>query len=167
MKMIHIVAMDRNGCIGNNGQLPWHLSADLKYFKENTVGKAVVVGRKTYETLPPPVLQDRTVYSATRSKGNMLSADHLESLRSFHSASTDLMIAGGAEVYAETLHLADELLITEVDLEVKGDSYYPPFFHLFDKVYSSENHEENGVTFRFTRWIPKSINQNSQEISND
>lgn len=167
MKKIHIVAMAKNGCIGIDGGLPWSIPSDLKYFKEKTVGKAVVVGRKTYDSLPPKVFSNRSVYSVSRSKGNLLTEDYLESLRSFHSSSTDLMIAGGAEVYEQTLHLADELLITEVDLEAEGDSYYPPFVHLFDKVYTSENFEENGITFRFTSWIPKATNQNSQETNND
>lgn len=155
MKIIHIVAMDRNGCIGVGDNLPWHIPSDLQYFKENTLGKAVLVGNNTYKALPAVVSEGRTLYKVSRSKGDQLTLENLEGLRSFTSASTDLMIAGGAEVYAQTLHLADELLITEVDLAVNGDKYYPPFLDTFVKVYSSPTHHENGIDFRFTKWVPK------------
>lgn len=163
MTIKHIVAMDRNGCIGVGDSLPWYLPTDLNHYKENTLGKAVVMGSNTYDNMPKFALEDRTVYRVSRSKGNMLSAEYLGNLRSFHSASTDLMIAGGAEVYSETLHLAEELLITEVDLVVNGDKYYPPFSHLFTKVEESPTYEENGICFRFTRWVSNSINNSKPE----
>lgn len=159
MKIKHIVAMSINGCIGIDGELPWHLPSDLKWYKEQTLGKAVVVGSKTYDGLPPAALQGRTVYRASRSKPNFLSLENLQNLRSFESASTDLIIAGGAEIYAQTLHLADELLITEVFLEMEGDSYYPPFLESFRKDWQSEVLTETGIQFRFTRWIPLNVNQ--------
>ena len=155
MKLIHIAAMDRNQCIGSNGNLPWYLPKDLAFFKQFTLGKSLVVGNTTFKTLPKKVSEGRTLHVVSRSKGDQLTTEHLLDLC---DSNDELVVIGGSEVYAGTLHLADELLITEVDLEVDGDKYYPPFLDTFKKVYTSDTFTENEINFRFTKWIPKANN---------
>lgn len=123
MKLIHIVAMDRNGAIGKEGSLPWYLPDDLKWFKEATLGKICIVGRKTYQSLPTSVKEDpdRTFIVLSRTGLTLENA-----LNIFSNHQDDIMIIGGSEVYLQTSALVEELWITHVDTEVQdADAYYP------------------------------------------
>lgn len=154
-KLIHIVAMDQNRCIGNQGQLPWHLPSDLEWFQANTTGRTCIVGRKTYEGLPKKVQQDvkREFIVCSRDNGNDLTDVANFPLAHPNTSQEVLMIIGGADVYQQTLHLADELLITQIKLEVDGDKFYPAFDDTFRLKDHSEWREENNIQYRFTRWV--------------
>lgn len=122
-----VVAMDRNGLIGRDGDLPWRLPNDLKHFKRLTVGKTVLMGRKTWISLGRP-LPDRDNWVLTRDP--QFAAEgcrvfhHLDDALAAH-AGDELMVIGGAELYWQTLPLAQRLYITEVDAHLDGDTHFP------------------------------------------
>lgn len=141
-----IVATARNGIIGRDGSLPWHLPDDLKRFKEITTGHTVVVGRKTFEAIGRP-LPDREVVVLTRNRG--FDAEDIQVIHSFEKAIAladereELFVAGGAEVYAHTLPLADRLYQTQVHADVEGDVSFPEISSSEWRLSSEELHDSD------------------------
>lgn len=131
-----IAAVARNGVIGRDNQLPWRLPGELKYFKAVTLGKPVVMGRKTFESLGKP-LPGRTNIVITRDKtfrpadAEVVIAESVEAalLQADAVAQRDgvaeIMVIGGGEIYRQTLPNAQTLYLTEVQAEVDGDAYFP------------------------------------------
>jgi dihydrofolate reductase len=122
--------MARNRVIGRDNKLPWHLPADLRHFKELTLGKPIVMGRKTWESLPG-LLPDRRHIVVTRrqdyvAEGAETAAD-LDEAIALAGNVDEIMIVGGATLYAEALPVADRLYVTLVDAEIDGDAYFPDF----------------------------------------
>ena len=124
-----IVARDRNGAIGKDGDIPWRAPEDLKMFKRETEGGALIMGRKTWESLPVKPLPGR--FNAVVSRDTE-AAEHVYSgvtaaIAACHDARHHRVYGiGGGSIYKEMLPLADRLLITEVDLEVDGaDAFFP------------------------------------------
>lgn len=134
MKLSLIVAMSRNGVIGIDNQLPWHLPEDLKYFKSVTMGKPIIMGRKTYDSIGRP-LPGRTNIVITRDPSwqaeGVSVAQTLEAALSLgqvacNAAGADeIMVIGGEQIYRMTLPTADRLYLTQVDAEVEGDAFFP------------------------------------------
>jgi dihydrofolate reductase len=128
MKLSLIVAMADNHVIGHNNRLPWHLPADLKHFRAITLGKPVLMGRKTWESIGRP-LPGRTNIVITRN-ADYLAADCVvvhsldEALRAAGSAA-EVMVIGGAELYRQALPQADTLYLTLVHGEFEGDTRFP------------------------------------------
>ena len=128
MKLSLIVAMADNHVIGHNNRLPWHLPADLKHFRAITLGKPVLMGRKTWESIGRP-LPGRTNIVITRN-ADYLAADCVvvhsldEALRAAGSAG-EVMVIGGAELYRQALLQADTLYLTLVHGEFEGDTRFP------------------------------------------
>jgi len=123
-----IAAMANNRVIGKEGALPWHLPADLKHFKALTLGKPIVMGRKTYASIGRP-LPGRTNIVLTRdlkfyAAGVTVVHSWIDALVACGSAE-EVMVIGGAELYAQVLPEADWLYLTLVDHEVDGDAYFP------------------------------------------
>lgn len=119
-----IVAYARNQVIGKDGDMPWHLPADLKNVKELTTGKTIVMGRKTFESIGKPLPNRRNVV-LTRSQDF-----HPEGVEVVHAkeevlALGDVIIFGGAEIYRQFLDVVDRLYVTEIDLETEGDTFFP------------------------------------------
>jgi dihydrofolate reductase len=147
--IIGIAAVDRNGAIGKGGKLPWHYSADMKFFKETTTGHAIVMGRKTWETLGKP-LKNRLNIVLSRTadlepRESLLVLRDVESVLSLNeSLTTDLFVIGGAQIYQEFLPHIDKWLITEVPLAVKGADAFMPEGYLqdFENVTSQQLDEE-------------------------
>lgn len=123
-----IVAMDRNRLIGNNNQLPWHLPADLSHFKQTTMGKPIVMGRKTWESIGRP-LPGRLNIVLTRTPG--LEIDGVEVVHSLQQAqsllepSAELMVIGGSTIYQMLLDKVERIYLTQVDAEFEGDCWFP------------------------------------------
>lgn len=136
MKLSLIVARAANGCIGRNNKLPWYLPEDLKYFKKVTFGKPIIMGRKTWESLKGP-LPGRTNIVISRQPGYQ--ADGIKVVHSLQEAIAlaesialiddidEVVVIGGAQIYAEALPCADILYLTEVHAEVDGDAFFPPY----------------------------------------
>ncbi|MEH6583658.1 MAG: dihydrofolate reductase [Halioglobus sp.] len=134
MRLSIIVAVAENGVVGKNNALPWYLPADLQYFKRTTLGKPIVMGRKTYESIGRP-LPGRTNIVVTRNSryaadgvrvvGSMEEALELAADIAVIDGQEELMVIGGAAVYAAAMPMADYLYVTEVHAAVDGDAYFP------------------------------------------
>lgn len=131
-----IAAVARNGVIGRNNQLPWHLPEDLKYFRATTWGRPIVMGRKTFESLGRP-LPGRTNIVVSRQAdlqlpGAVLVSGIDEALRRAISQAEldgvdEVMVIGGENLYRQMLASADRLYLTRVDLDPEGDAWFPEF----------------------------------------
>jgi dihydrofolate reductase len=134
MAIIGIVAIDRNLAIGKDGRLPWHYSADMKFFKQTTVGNTVVMGRRTWLTLPGP-LKDRQNIVLSRDSdlplqdSVVLLKDVASVLNQVNSQDSDLFVIGGAQVYEAFRPHIERWIVTEVPLAVEGaDTFMPSDF---------------------------------------
>ncbi len=126
-----IVAIDRKGAIGRGGDLLYHIGADLRRFKTLTIGHTVIMGRRTFESLPKGALPNRRNIVVTRqsaySAPGIETAHSLEAALAMASDDSEAFVIGGAEIYRQALGLADELLLTVVDAETAdADTFFPP-----------------------------------------
>jgi dihydrofolate reductase len=126
MTITLIAAVSRGGVIGAGGTMAWHLPEDLKYFKRTTMGHPMVMGRKTFASMG--ALPGRRSIVITRQAG--WSADGVETAGSLEQAldlagDGEVFVVGGGEVYALALPVAHRVLLTELDREVKGDTWFP------------------------------------------
>ncbi len=134
VKLSLIVAVAENGVIGNNNDLPWKISSDLKYFKEKTMGKPIIMGRKTFQSIGRP-LPGRVNIVITRVTGfvpeGVVTAHTLEMAldvgknMALVKGVDEVMVIGGAQIYQLTLPDADRLYLTRVHGEVEGDTHFP------------------------------------------
>lgn len=131
-----VVAAAENGVIGRDGKLPWHLSSDLKTFRRLTMGKPLIMGRKTYESIGRPldgrdniVVTRNPTWSATGVHVALTYEAALELARSFATkrGCDEIMVIGGAEIYAMALAGAGRVYLTRVHAVVEGDATLPPF----------------------------------------
>ena len=153
-----IVAIAQNGAIGYKGDLIYHLSADLRRFKELTTGNTVIMGRKTYESLPKGALPNRRNIVLTRQQGVSYPGTEvyssLDEALSKCSRDEKVYIMGGAQVYAQALPMADELEITLVnDTPALADTFFPEFgsdesWHLINREDHSPD-EKNPYPYTF------------------
>ena len=123
------MAVARNGVIGKDGTLPWHVSEDLKHFKKTTSGHAIIMGRKTYDSIGRPLPKRRNIV-VTRQPGALFpgceSAHSLDEAIALARTTDDCpFIIGGASLYDEALPIATELHLTTIDEDVEGDTYFP------------------------------------------
>lgn len=135
MKIVLVAAVGENGVIGREGKLPWRLKSDMQHFKRLTVGKPVIMGRKTYESIGKP-LKDRTNIVITRdadfSVPGIVTAPNFEAALALaredaERRSTDeIMVIGGSALFAAAMPLAERLEITHVHSDTAGDATFPP-----------------------------------------
>lgn len=147
MALSIIVALAKNNVIGVDNNLPWHLPADLKYFKVMTMGKPIIMGRKTFQSIGRPLPGRRNIV-VTRNKNW-----HAEGIEVAHSAEEaaaladdcpEAMVIGGAQIYNQMMPLVDRLYVTEVDLDVAGDTHFPGFSFGPWREVSRDHHEAEG-----------------------
>jgi dihydrofolate reductase len=133
MKIIsHLVAVSNNGVIGVDNDLPWNLKADLAHFREYTLNKTIVMGRKTFESIGRP-LPKRTNYVVSRTIESIPGAHVFKSLddafksaeSNSNEADNELVIIGGGYLFRDTIDTFNKLLITRVDCDIEGDVFYP------------------------------------------
>lgn len=127
-KLSIIVAMSRNGVIGRGNRMPWHLPADLKHFKDTTMGHAIIMGRKTFESIGRPLPGRRNIVITHRQDYQAPGCEVVHSLEQALGLLDDdeeAFIIGGATLYQQALPLADRLYITRIDAVVEGDIYFP------------------------------------------
>ena len=125
-----IVAMDENRLIGSNNSLPWHLPADLAYFKRTTMGKPVVMGRRTFESIGKPLPGRRNIVITGNADFNAPGceiADSIEAAMSLVHENDEVMLIGGASLYQQTIERATKLYITRIHHAFKGDTWFPEF----------------------------------------
>lgn len=144
MNISLIAAMDYNRVIGNQGKMPWHLPADLQWFKEQTKGKPVIMGRKTWESIGR-ALPGRTNIVITRQLGyqaaGCLVAASIPDGLSMAGSAEEVMIIGGSRIYAACMNDAARMYITVVHEEHSGDTWFPPF-SLNDWLIDSVRHKK-------------------------
>jgi dihydrofolate reductase len=152
--IIAIVAVDRQGAIGKGGKLPWHYSADMKFFRETTTGNACVMGHNTWLTLKKPLPKRLNIVLSRRSQ--IEPQDFVLVLRDLNSVlslkeylSCDLFVMGGEQVYREFLPYIDQWIVTEVPLTVDGADAFVPDDYLegFRKVGSKQLEGDLTVSF--------------------
>jgi dihydrofolate reductase len=150
-----IFARARNGVIGKDNTLPWHLPEDLAHFKQTTLGQPVVMGRKTWESLPPKFrpLPGRTNIVVTRQtdwKADGAVVTHsIEEAVQHCAADAQVWVIGGAEVYAQAMPLATRAVITEIDADYEGDAFAPTFDASWHETARSTHVAANGLTYSF------------------
>lgn len=130
MEIVLVAALDRDGVIGRDGGLPWHLPADLGRFKAATLGKPVIMGRKTCDSLPKPLPGRRNIVLTRQpgfSRPGFETARDADEALALAASAPEVMVIGGAEVYALFLPRARRMLLTEVQAGVGGDTRFPPF----------------------------------------
>lgn len=154
-----IVAFAKNNVIGINNTLPWHLPEDLKRFRALTTGHHIVMGRKTYESLGR-LLPGRTTVIVTRNKNYKLEgaliAHSLESAVDLCQNDTEAFVIGGAELYQDGLRLANKLYITEVDLSVEGDAFFPKLdLNLWQETSREAHTSAQGLLFSYISYVRK------------
>lgn len=124
-----VVAVARNGVIGRGNTLPWHLPADLRHFKALTIGKPILMGRKTHESIGRPLPGRENLVltrdSSWRAEGVYAVHSVEEAVQRAGHSSTALMVIGGAEIYRLTLPLAHRVYLTQVLADVEGDTLFP------------------------------------------
>lgn len=152
-----IVAVANNNVIGLNNTLPWHLSEDLKRFRALTTGHHIIMGRKTYESLNR-LLPDRTTVIVTRNQDYHIEgaviAHSLEVAIAQCQQDNEVFIIGGAELYKEALLVADKLYMTQIELEVEGDAYFPFFDTAAWQRVSYEPHiATSGLPFSYATYV--------------
>ena len=158
-----IVARSRNGVIGKDGGLPWKLSDDLRLFKQTTLNKPVIMGRKTWESLPVKPLPKRQnivltkdwEYAApgARVYSSFSAAVAAAKAMAARDEQDEVFIIGGESLYRKALSMADRLYITEVDVELEGDAYFPmsdedAFIEAGSTAYPANGENEYSFTYR-------------------
>ncbi|HET7700914.1 MAG TPA: dihydrofolate reductase [Candidatus Limnocylindria bacterium] len=127
-RIAFVVARDRGGVIGKDGALPWRLPDDMRHVRQTTVGKPLIMGRRTYESIGRP-LPDRTNIVLTRDPAfraeGVLVARTPEEALALAGDAPETIVFGGADVFRRFLPMADRIYLTEVDAAVEGDTFFP------------------------------------------
>lgn len=140
-----IAATSLNNVIGKDGTIPWHSKADFQWFKKVTMDQNLVVGRKTFEKLPYLPGRHLWVLSSGLPNSPVIGRYEPHEIRFVNDIDIlprNSIIAGGAKVYESLLPYCDELLLTVINKEVEGDTFFPPYKHLFNFVEVLESNDE-------------------------
>lgn len=157
-----VVAMGLGNEIGANNQLLWHLPTDLKHFKEITTGHPIIMGRKTYESIGKP-LPNRTNIVVSRKKdwfeeGILIVGSLKEAIKFAKKMDEEIFIIGGGNIYEQTIDLADQLEVTQVNANLEADIFFPEIDEKIWKKTEEINHEKdekNEYNFSFQTWERK------------
>lgn len=128
MKISLIVAQSKNHVIGKNNKMPWHLPADLKNFKNITMGKPIIMGRRTFESIGKPLPGRRNIVISRDTHLQIAGCDVFHSIEDALSSvknESEVMIIGGANLYAQTISCAHTIYLTVIDAEFDGDTFFP------------------------------------------
>lgn len=155
-RVIFVVAHDRRGVMGHRGMLPWHLPEDLKHFKQLTIGKPVIMGRVTYDSIGKPLPHRRNIV-LTRDRG--FEADGIEVAASLDeafklcAAEPEIAIIGGSQIFNAFSPYVDTAFVTRVETEIDGDVYYasPARPHTCEVIGSHPADERNAYAMTFLR----------------
>ena len=158
MKLHLIYARARNGVIGRHNQMPWHLPEDLAHFKRVTLGQPVIMGRKTWDSLPArfrPLPGRRNIVVTRQSEwqadGAFRAASIQEAMQLCGDA-TDAWIMGGADIYRQAEPLASTAVVTEIDADFDGDAYAPILGPAWHEVQRTSHVARNGLPYSFVSY---------------
>lgn len=149
-----IAAVNEKNVIGKDNKLPWHISEDLKRFKKLTTGKTLVMGRKTFESLPG-ILPNRKHIIITGNMNYTYDNDNVEIVHNikdilkYKDCEDEAFIIGGGKIYAEFLPYCEKLYLTKIHSNQSGDTYFPKFDINNYTVIENEDHESNNIKYSF------------------
>jgi len=158
MKLHLIYARARNGVIGKDNQMPWHLPEDLAHFKRTTLGQPVIMGRKTWDSLPARFrpLPGRANIVVTRqanwSAEGALKAGSIEEAMRLCGEASDAWVMGGADIYRQAEPLASSAVVTEIDADFDGDAFAPTLSPPWQEVQRQSHVAGNGLAFSFVQY---------------
>lgn len=148
-----MVAHDPNHVIGKENQLPWHIPEDLAYFKKHTVGKGIVMGRNTYESIGRPLPKRRNIVVSRRADLQIEGTDVVHSLedavRLAAEVHEEVMIIGGEQIFRSILPKADRLYITLIHKEFDGDTYFPEYGEGWELVSQSDRFQSGEIPYSY------------------
>ncbi|WP_333707662.1 dihydrofolate reductase [Ottowia beijingensis] len=153
-----IWAQARGGVIGKDGAMPWHLPEDLAHFKRTTLSHPVIMGRRTWDSVPPrfrPLPERRNIVVTRQGDWHQIGAERASSLREAlqQCESTEqVWIIGGAQIYAQALPLADSLVVTEIDADFDGDAFAPAIGPEWHEIARERIVAANGLPLAFVTW---------------
>ena len=159
MELHLIYARARNGVIGRDNTLPWHLPEDLAHFKRLTLGCPVIMGRKTWDSLPTKFrpLPGRNNFVITRQTDwhspGAIPAHGLEAALSLCAQAEHVWVIGGAQIYAQALPLASTVEVTEIDADFEGDAYAPALGSEWRERQRESHTAANGLSYSFVRYV--------------
>ena len=151
MRLIGIVAMTENRCIGHKNTLPWHIPRDIQHFKATTMGHPVIMGRTTYESIPTKLVGRREIILSTQYVAERRFIDGLEVYSNYHDILKKLnsenidkaYVIGGSQVYRHLLPHIDEFIITLIHTTINGDTYFPLLKDNQFKLVSTKKHRKS------------------------
>lgn len=183
IQLCSIAAMSENNVIGKDGDIPWHISQDFRYFKRSTMGKPMIMGRKCFESLPgilpgrPHIVVSRSAFANTTPNSFGPANEHESESRPIHSGlyyaesigegidlgqkiarqcdADQIFIAGGGEIYKQTMGLIDRLYLTLIHRNYEGDTFFPKFDWDDWHILSEERHEGDPAFTFFVLEKPK------------
>ena len=153
-----IAALARNRVIGRDNHLPWHFPADLRFFKQTTLGKPLLMGRRTWESIGHPLPGRRMIVLSSDASYLAPGCSVVHSMSAAFGeagAVAEIMVIGGALLYARTLPLADRMYLTQMDADVPGNVWFPEWDSLDWRLDWEEKHSddaEHAWPYRFQRW---------------
>ena len=159
MRIAMIAAMAKNRVIGKDNQMPWHLPEDLKHFKAMTLGKPVVMGRKTFESIGRPLPGRHNIVISRQAEyvpSGVTVVSSFEQAKVVAGQCEELVVIGGGQLYASLLSVADRLYLTEIELDVEGDTHFPAWDDGSWQLVSSEKSiSDKGLEYRFITLVKK------------
>lgn len=163
MQLHLIFARAANGVIGDHNTLPWHLPEDMAHFKRTTLGCPVIMGRKTWDSLPPKfrplpgrlnvVVSRQPDWQASGALGAASVAQAVQLCAEHASAPAHAWVIGGAQIYAQALPLASTAVVTEIDAAFEGDAFAPTFGPGWAETSREQHTAANGLHYSFVTWI--------------
>lgn len=163
MRLCHIVAASRNWVIGVDGELPWRIKSDLRFFKNMTTGHVILMGRKTYESIGRPLPDRFSIVLSRSGEGKKIAKnaimvssleDGLEFFKTIRADWSDrLYVVGGGELYRHTMDRTSEVILTRVDARISGDTTYPdPSKNGFQLQEEGDWEVEDNWRYRVESW---------------
>ena len=160
MKVAMIAAMANGRVIGKDNAMPWHLPADLKFFKKATLGKPVIMGRKTFESIGRPLPKRHNIVITRDKNYQAQGVDVVHSKAEALSMAGDVdevVIIGGGNIYQQFMSQVDELYLTFIDLDVEGDAHFPDYneYGQWEQVWQQAHSKAQGepYDYQFARFI--------------
>jgi len=151
MNLSIIVAMSKNRVIGKDNKMPWHLSNDLKNFKKITIGKTIVMGRLTYDSIGKALPERKNiVLSRNLIDSNVFIFDNFEEVLDFTKDEDEVFIIGGQDIYSQTIDKVNKLYLTTIDANIEGDKYFPEIdISKWKKIHSENFSKDQNNTHDF------------------
>lgn len=149
-----IAAIGKNNEIGINNTLPWNIPEDLKHFKEYTMGKVVIMGRKTFQSIGKPLPGRKCIVISSSSLNNsVITTKSIDEALSIDYCYPEIVIIGGESIYRQTINKANKLVITHVDSTFEADSYFPSIDKHIWQINSSTNSANGVYNYSFVEYV--------------